>query len=131
MFQRQQTGQSESQEGTGPGLLFRVQSSAGFFAVGVIELIEESGADHLLLPGDRNRTHAKLLEELLIVGVKLDALDVREFGDVTRVLGIDDIRFGDPRRSDKPRLQAWEVDRFEPIVFPGVVASAKRNMKFR
>lgn len=109
-------------------------SSAAFFPVGVIELIKQSGVDHLLLPWDGHSACAELLKELIVIGVKLDALDLGELCDIARVLGIDHVGLWHPGGWDQAGLQTGEVDGLEPLVLPGilqVVPNEEANAKPR
>lgn len=112
---------SRSQQCTCAGLLLVVGISSSFFPVGIVELVEQSGIDHLLLPRNGHGARAELLKEFVVLGVKLDALDLGELGNVARVLGVDHVGLGHPGGIHQPGLQTGEIDRLEPWVLPGIL----------
>lgn len=124
-----------SQQCTCAGLLLVVGvPSAAFFPVGVIELVKQSGVEHLLLPWDGHSACAELLKEFIVIGVKLDALDLGELCDIARVLGIDYVGLWHPGGWHQAGLQTGEVDGLEPLVLPRilhVVPNEEANAKPR
>lgn len=123
-----------SQQCTCAGLLLVVGiSSSSFFPVGIIELVKQFGFDHLLLPRNGHGARAELLKEFVVLGVKLNALDLGELGDVARVLGVDHVRLGHPGGIHQPGLQTGEVNGLEPRVLPGIlqVVPSEKNTNLK
>ncbi|KAG7227160.1 hypothetical protein INR49_013958 [Caranx melampygus] len=84
-------------------------------------LLKQSSVHHLLLPWNGHGASAELFEEFVVLGVKLNALDLRELSNISGVLGVDDVGLGHPGRVHQPGLQTREVDRLEPLMLPGIL----------
>lgn len=71
---------------------------------GVVQLVEHSAVDHLLLPADGDGACAELPEEFLVLGIERDVLDLRGVPELVHVLGVDHVGFWHPGGLHQPRL---------------------------
>lgn len=110
-----------SQQCAGSRFLLIIQPSCRLFPVGVVELVKESGFDHLILPWDRHSARRELLEEFVILVIKHDALDLGELSNIASVLGVHNVGLGHPRRLGQTGLQTGEVDVLEEFMLSGVL----------
>lgn len=96
---------------------------------GVVQFIKQPTVDHLLLPLDGHCTCAELPEEFLILGVKLNVLDLRGDFELVCILGIDHVGLWHPGRFHLPRLQTMETDAVEKCVVSGVTTASREGKK--
>lgn len=92
-----------------------------------VQLIKHSAVNHLLLPLDGDGPCAELLEEFLILGIKLNVLYFRAVLNLVHVLGIDHVGLWHPRRWHQAHLQTVEIDTVEKCMVSGVATTTARK----
>lgn len=96
-----------------------------------VQLIKHSAVNHLLLPLDGDCPCAELLEEVLILGIKLNDLYFRAAPTVVHLFGIDHIGLWHPRGWHQPHLQTMETDTAEKCMVSWVATTSTRKTQFR
>ena len=94
---------------------------------GVVQLVEHSTVDHLLLPLDGDCARAELLEQFLIFGIKRNVLIPRGVSEPVHVVGVHHVGFWHPGGLHQPGLQTVEINVLEKHVISWVIAASGKK----